>query len=97
VIVLIIDGPRFTETFGDTSYQYIPHLAKDLAPNGVLVTNFWNNGPTYTNAGHTAITTGNYQHISNVGFELPKKPSMFQYFLKEKNLKKEDAYLIAVN
>lgn len=95
VVVLIIDGPRFTETFGDTSYQYIPHLAKDLAPNGVLVTNFWNNGPTYTNAGHTAITTGNYQHISNVGFELPKKPSMFQYFLKEKNLKKEDAYVIA--
>ena len=95
VIVLVIDGPRFTETFGDTSYQYIPHLAKDLAPQGVLVTSFWNNGPTYTNAGHTAITTGNYQRISNVGFEHPKKPSMFQYYNKTYADLKASTYVIA--
>lgn len=95
VIILVIDGPRISETFGDTSYQYIPNLAQVLAPKGVLLKNFRNNGPTYTNAGHTAITTGVYQKINNSGMELPKNPSLFQYFLKEKNLSKEMAWVIA--
>jgi predicted AlkP superfamily pyrophosphatase or phosphodiesterase len=95
VIVLIIDGPRMNETFGDTSYTHIPNLARVLAPQGTLLKNFRNNGPTYTNAGHTAITTGVYQRINNSGLELPKNPSMFQYFLKEKNLPKDQAWIIA--
>ena len=95
VIVLVIDGPRYSETFGDTSYQYIPHLANDLAPQGVLFTNFRNNGKTNTNSGHAAITTGVYQNIKNNGTELPKYPSIFQYFLKEKKYPKEKAWIVA--
>lgn len=95
IFVLVIDGPRMSETFGDTSYSYIPNLAKVLAPQGVLVKKFRNNGPTYTNAGHTAITTGVYQRINNAGLELPKNPSIFQYFLKEKSLPKNQAWVIA--
>lgn len=95
VIVLVIDGPRFSETFGDSTCQYIPNLSKVLAPQGVLVKNFRNNGPTYTNAGHTAITTGVYQKIKNNGLELPKNPSMFQFFLKEKGLDPTKAWVIA--
>ncbi|MES2799186.1 MAG: alkaline phosphatase family protein [Bacteroidota bacterium] len=95
VIVLIIDGPRYSETFGDTSYQYIPHLANDLAPQGVLIKRFRNNGPTYTNAGHAAICTGVYQKINNNGEELPKNPGMFQYFLDQKKLDANHAWIIA--
>lgn len=95
VIVLIIDGPRYSETFGDSTCQYIPHLSKDLAPQGVLFTNFRNNGKTNTNSGHAAITTGVYQNIKNNGTELPKNPSMFQYFLKEKEVPKEKAWIVA--
>ena len=95
VIVLVIDGPRYSETFGDTTYQYIPHLANDLAPQGVLFTNFKNNGKTNTNSGHAAITTGVYQSIRNDGTELPKFPSFFQYYLKEKQLPKEKAWIVA--
>lgn len=95
VIVLIIDGPRFTETFGDTACKYIPIMGKELVKEGVLFSNFRNNGPTYTNAGHTAITTGHYQSISNAGKELPKRPSFFQYYLKEKNADKTDAYIVS--
>lgn len=95
VIILVIDGPRMSETFGDSTYKYIPNLANVLAPQGVLLKNFRNNGPTYTNAGHTAITTGVYQRINNSGLELPKNPSIFQYFLKEKGLSKESAWIIA--
>jgi predicted AlkP superfamily pyrophosphatase or phosphodiesterase len=95
VFVLVIDGPRMSETFDDTSFQYIPNLARIIAPQGVLVKNFRNNGPTYTNAGHTAITTGVYQKINNGGLELPKNPSMFQYFLKDKNYDSTEAWVIA--
>lgn len=95
VIVLVIDGPRFSETFGDTTYQLIPHLANDLAPQGVLIENFRNNGPTYTNAGHTAITTGVYQKIKNNGLELPRNPGIFHYFLEQKGLDSTNAWVIA--
>jgi predicted AlkP superfamily pyrophosphatase or phosphodiesterase len=95
VIILIIDGPRMSETFGDSTFQYIPNLSRVLAPQGVLLKNFRNNGYTYTNAGHTAITTGVYQRINNSGLQLPKNPSMFQYFLKEKNLGQDQAWVIA--
>lgn len=95
VIVLVIDGPRYSETFGDSTCTHIPHLCNDLAPQGVLFTNFRNNGTTTTNSGHSAITTGVYQSIKNDGSELPKNPSMFQYFLKSTNLPKEKAWLVA--
>jgi len=95
VIILIIDGPRLSETFGDTSHQYIPNLSGVLAPQGVLFPNFRNNGPTYTNAGHTAIVTGYYERIKNNGLELPKRPSIFQYFLKEKGLDATHSWVIA--
>ena len=95
IVVLVIDGPRYTETFGDTSCQYIPRMGKELVKEGVLYTNFRANGPTYTNSGHTAITTGVYQSISNAGKTLPKNPSFFQYYSKEKKADKSKTWLIS--
>jgi hypothetical protein len=96
VVVLIIDGPRYTETFGDTTCGNIPFLCDSLAPLGVLYTNFRTNTPrTTTNAGHTAITTGVNQRISNDGKQLPKFPSMFQYYMKEKNVDKNELWVLS--
>ncbi len=95
VMVVIIDGPRMTETFGDTSCQYIPYLGKILRKEGVLFSNFKNNGQTFTNSGHTAIVTGRYQNVTNDGKELPKHPTFFQYYLKEKKVDKTEAYIVA--
>ena len=95
IVVLVIDGPRYTETFGDTSCQYIPRMGKELVKEGVLYTNFRANGPTYTNSGHTAITTGVYQSISNAGKTLPKNPSFFQYYSKEKKADKSKTWIIS--
>lgn len=95
VIVLIIDGPRYSETFGDSTCQYIPNLANVLAPQGVLIKDFKNNGTTTTNSGHTAICTGRYQSVKNDGSELPKFPSMFQYYLQDKKLDSTHAWVIA--
>lgn len=95
VVVFVMDGPRWTETWGDPTHQHIPHMANDMAPLGIVNVNFRNNGPTYTNAGHTAITTGIYQNIKNNGLEFPKHPGMFQYWLKATAKAKNAAYVIA--
>lgn len=95
VVIVVIDGPRLSETFGDSTCKYIPNLSDSLAPMGVLIKNFKNYGPTFTNSGHTAITTGVYQKIKNDGSEYPKNPSIFQYFLKEKGLDSTQGWIIA--
>ncbi|MES2590100.1 MAG: sulfatase [Bacteroidota bacterium] len=95
LVVFVIDGPRFTETFGDTSYSLIPRMGKELKKEGVLFTNFMNNGVTHTCPGHTAITTGVYQSITNDGKELPKQPSFLQYYLKTTGTDKSDCWVIS--
>lgn len=95
VVIMIMDGPRYSETWGDSTHKLIPHMANDMAPQGIISTNFWNNGPTYTCSGHTAICTGVYQKVRNDGTELPKAPTIFQYWLKESGNKKQRAYIIA--
>ena len=95
VVIFVSDGERYSETWGEPHKQYIPHMAKDLAPQGVIYTNFRNEGPTYTNAGHSAICTGFYQEIENsAGSQLPDNPSNFQRFLKSTGLSKDKAWVI---
>lgn len=81
VVIIIIDGARYSESWGDTSGVNIPNM-KSISHTGILYTNFYNNGPTYTLSGHTSITTGNYQEINNLGREIPQSPSLFQYWNK---------------
>ncbi len=95
VFVVVVDGPRYSETWGDPTHQHIPRLANELANKGVVYTNFYNNGPTYTNAGHTAISTGNYQEINNSGRELPQNPSIFQHWLQASAEDSTAAWVIA--
>ena len=83
VIIVVMDGPRYSETWGDSTHQYIPKMANFMAKKGIVYTNFYNNGPTYTNAGHTAMTTGFYQEINNSGTQLPQYPSIFQHYRKK--------------
>jgi len=78
VVILVIDGPRWTETWGRPGRDLIPVRAKVLAPQGVVLSDMANDGPTYTNAGHSALTTGFYQEINNSGLELPRNPSLTQ-------------------
>jgi len=95
VIIIVIDGARYSETWGDSTHQYIPQLATQMAKEGVINTAFYNNGPTYTLAGHTAITTGCYQEINNTGAEQPQNPSIFQYWNKQFIPNKYSSWIIS--
>ncbi len=93
-IILVLDGPRWSETWGDTTHQLIPNQANILKKEGTFFTNFRNNGVTLTNSGHSALCTGTYQRLSNIGKQLPKNPSIFQYYLKQKNQDKRKAWIL---
>jgi hypothetical protein len=95
VVILVVDGPRWSETWGEPTRQYIPHRATELAPQGVLFTHFRNQGPTYTNAGHTALVTGVYQEINNSGLDLPAHAGLFQHYLAATRAPATDAWLIS--
>lgn len=95
VVVIVVDGPRYSETWGEPNQEFIPHMKLDMAPKGVVFTNFKNNGPTYTNAGHTALLSGHYQTINNGGGEIPKRPNVLQYWLRESGAEQTKAWLIA--
>lgn len=94
VVIIIVDGPRWTETWGEPWHLYIPQRAA-MAQQGVVLTNFRNEGFTYTNAGHTALLTGNIEPINNSGQELPEHPGIFQYYRKVYNKPAEKVWLVA--
>ncbi len=80
VVVVIIDGARWTETLGDPEAAFVPHLARDLAPMGAINTAFTNDGATVTVPGHAALLTGTWENIPNDGSTRPAMPTIFEYF-----------------
>jgi arylsulfatase A-like enzyme len=95
VVVVVVDGARQSETWGDPKHRYIPNMSKKLAPQGIVLSNFYNSGSTVTIPGHTAITTGYYDNISNNGDEYPQKPSFFQMWLKVSGMPGIKAWIVA--
>jgi hypothetical protein len=90
VVVVVIDGARYTETFGDPEYTYIPHMA-ELAKSGSYVDNMYNQHQTYTSQAMPAIWTGGWDGVYNLTYEGQEtqatySPSVFEYFRKQKNV-----------
>lgn len=94
LIVLIIDGARYTETFGDTSYKNIP-LMRSLMRQGAVCTNMYIDGVTNTVNGHATICTGHYESLNNAGQEYPTFPSFFQYWRRASGKDSSSAWIIA--
>ncbi len=94
LVFVLIDGPRWTETWGDNTHQYQPLLRDSLQQEGCVFTNFYNNGITLTVPGHTALLTGKYQTIVNNGMEYPMYPSLAQLFLQRRPTDNNNSWLV---
>jgi len=94
VIIIVVDGVRYSEAWGDSTHQYIPYFSNEIADLGVVNTAFYNNGATNTTSGFTAITSGNYQDMNNFGKDSPRYPSIFQYLIKNDSIPKQSAWII---
>ncbi|MFC6998624.1 alkaline phosphatase family protein [Rufibacter roseus] len=95
VVLVVIDGVRYSDSWGDTSFVNIPFMARDLAPEGTFHPEFYNLGATLTNPGHVALTTGHYQKLNNHGEELPDFPSVFHYYRQHTGAPAHKAWIIA--
>lgn len=94
VFVIVVDGARYTETWGEQNHALIPYRSALLA-QGVLCDQFYNNAFTETCQGHQAICTGVYENINNAGLQNPSNPTIFQYWLKKFNQPNNQAWIIA--
>jgi hypothetical protein len=95
IIIVVVDGARYSETWGDPNHVNIPNLALISGTEGVVNSSFYTDGPSYTTSGHTTITTGFYQEIDNSGAELPSHASYLQHWLKLTGRSAHSAYIIA--
>ncbi len=94
VFVIVMDGARYSETFGDSTHRYVPQLYSYFTQYGVIASAFKNKGQTLTNASHAAMCAGVYQSIDNGGNTLPAQPSAFQYWLQTYNRDPSKAWVI---
>ena len=79
VVIVTIDGARYSETFGDTTFANVPCQAHQLAPLGSRAM-AWNGGLTVTVPGVAAVLSGAYQALPNDGSERPHLPTLFEYY-----------------
>jgi hypothetical protein len=93
VVVIVIDGPRYSESFGDSTGQYIQPLLS-LFPQACFYSNFYNDGVTNTQNGMTAIATGNYNILANNGTESPYNASFLHALLFKNKLPNEKAWFV---
>lgn len=94
VFIVVIDGVRYSETFGSEG-QYIPNMWNKLRTQGAIYTNFRNDGHTATISGHTAILTGTWQKLINDGSQRSSSPTLFEYFRRQKMLPEESCSIVS--
>jgi hypothetical protein len=94
VIVVVVDGPRYADTWESPGTALIPYR-KALSKEGALCASFYNNGSTVTVAGHTAITTGIYEILNNTGAQTPSFPSYMQAWRKTFSQPANKAWIVA--
>lgn len=90
VVLVVIDGLRYSEGLGDASRTWVPRMAS-LEPLGSTVQTFQNDGYTYTSRAIPAIWCGAWTPVGT--FSDPacggsdnsysEMPTIFEYFRKE--------------
>lgn len=94
VIVAVMDGVRYSETFGEPNRAYIPNLAA-LEKEGTLFTDFRITGPgiSVTRQGHSTISSGTWQTVGLAGARLTR-PTFFEYARNELGWKQTDCWCV---
>ena len=98
MMIVIIDGARYSETFGDSNFTYIPNMW-DLSKQGTIINNFYNDSLTYTARAIPALWCGSWTDIRDTVYSGVKtnysiKPTIFEYYRKQKNMSAENCFYV---
>jgi len=98
VVVIIIDGARYSETFGDTTRTYTPKMW-NLSSEGSVIDNFYNDSLTYTSRAIPALWSGTWTDVRDTTYlgnqtQYSVKPSIFEYYRKHKNMPPEECFYV---
>ncbi len=98
VVVVIIDGARYTETFGDESRQYVKYM-DSLSHEGTIITSYYNRHKTYTSQAIPALWTGSWAGTRDTVYngmstQYTLRPTVFEYFRKQKQTGKENCIYV---
>lgn len=98
IMIVIIDGARYTETFGDLTKTYTPKMW-DLAKEGSIIDNFENDKYTYTSRAIPALWCGVWTDVQSVNYQGSNTnhavlPTIFEYYRKQKNRSAEECFYI---
>jgi len=98
MMIVIIDGARYTETLGDPTHTYTPEMW-NLSTQGTIVDNFTNDGITKTYRAIPALWCGAWTDVTDTTYQgsetqYAKLPSIFEYYRKQKNKPAEDCFYI---
>ena len=94
VVILVMDGARYDHTFGDPERRYVPEMAENLAPRGLLMTNFANLGHTVTVSGHATMATGWEEQVYGEEQGHFSHQTLFERARRELGFRAEDAWLV---
>jgi hypothetical protein len=92
VIIVSMDGVRYSETFGDRTRELIPNVAK-LEKEGTLFAQCFNTGVTITRQGHSTIATGTWQDVP-LGGPRQTMPAVGEYARNELGWGPKDCWVI---
>jgi hypothetical protein len=98
MVIIIIDGARYSETFGDPTHTYIPKMW-DLSVEGSMIDNFHNDSLTYTSRAIPALWCGTWTEVRDTFYaghqtQYTVKPSIFEYYRKQKNMLADECFYV---
>jgi hypothetical protein len=88
---------RREDTFAESGFNNIPHLYRDLLPQGVFYPFVHNEGVTSHYNTISSILTGNWQRLDDWGNTALASPTFFEYLRKALHLRQDQAWFISSN
>ena len=97
IVLVIFGGVRHAEPLSPQGLVNIPHLAKDLLPQGLFYPQVRNEGVTAHFNATSSIFTGNWQRVDDWGKLPPTTPTFFEYFRKQLGVPQSEVWVVASN
>jgi len=98
IMIVIIDGARYSETFGDPEHTYIPRMW-ELSGEGTIIDDFQNDYLTYTSRAIPALWCGAWTEVHDTLYaghqtQYTINPTIFEYYRKQKNMPADECFYV---